>query len=52
MEFQNKVIEKNDDTEDDLATIQRNIENAARGGASHESRERHFREYTRECETT
>ena len=40
MEFQNKVIEKNDDTEYDLATIQRNIENAAGEVAHHTKAEK------------
>ena len=35
MEFRKKVMEENDDTEDDLAAVQRNIETAAGKVAHH-----------------
>ena len=40
LEFRKKVMEKNDDTEDELATIQRNIETAAGKVAHHTKAER------------
>ena len=46
MEFRNKVMKKNEDTEEELATVQRNIETAAGKVAHHTKAEREHRMLT------
>ena len=52
VEFNNRMMEKNDNAEDDLATVQRNIKSASGKVVYHTKAEREKKEHTRKCQAT